>query len=90
MYNSLQKTDETRGHRAQALYAKLRPTVETPENIGKLIIMELDSGDYEIDESGIESSSRLQSRHPQSRLFALRIGYRAVEALGGVLERTEI
>ena len=61
----------------------------TPENIGKLIVMEVESGDYEVDEQGIESSRRLQSRHPGATLYALRIGYKAVEALGGILERSE-
>ena len=77
------------GRRAQELYGRLRPEVETPENIGKLIVMEIDSGDYEIDEKGIESSHRLEIRHPNATLYALRIGYRAVETLGGILERTK-
>lgn len=82
-------TVSTLGQRAHELYESLRSTVETPENIGKLIVMDVESGDYEIDERGIETSRRLQSRHPNATLYALRIGYRAVEALGGILERTE-
>ena len=38
---------------------------------------------------GIESSRRLQKRHPKATLYALRIGYEAVEALGEYLERIE-
>lgn len=77
------------GQQAQDLYERLRPQVETPENIGKLIVMDVESGDYEIDDQGIASSRQLQLRHPDATLYALRIGYRAVEALGGILERTE-
>ena len=51
--------------------------------------MDVESGDYEIDDMGVETSRRLQSRHPNATLYALRIGYKAVEALGGILERTE-
>ena len=76
------------GRRAQELYEQLRPHIETPENLGKLVVMDVESGDYEIDDEGIETSRHLQSRHPNSTLYALRIGYKAVEALGGVLERT--
>lgn len=79
----------TLGRRAQELYERLRPGIETPENIGKLIVMEVESGDYEIDDMGVETSRRLQNRHPDATLYALRIGYKAVEALGGILERTE-
>lgn len=76
------------GERAREMYENLRPQVETPENIGKLIVMDVDSGDYEIDALGIESSRRLQARHPGTTLYALRIGYKAVESFYGVLERT--
>ena len=76
------------GPRAWELYERLRSEIETPENIGKLIVLDVASGDYEIDETGIASSRRLQERHPGAILYALRIGYEAVAALGGVLERT--
>jgi len=77
------------GERAQELYQRIRPQVETPDNIGKLIVMDVESGDYEIDNTGIETSRRLQQRHPGSTLYALRIGFQAVEALGGILEHSD-
>ncbi len=77
------------GQRAQKLYEQVRGEVETPENIGKVMVMDVEPGDYEIDEQGIETSRRLQARHPGAALYAIRIGYKAVEALGGILERTQ-
>lgn len=77
------------GLRAQELYKRLQPQIQTPENIGKLVVMDVESEDYEIDDMGIESSRRLQSRHPDATLYALRIGFKAVEALGGILEPAE-
>lgn len=75
------------------LYDMLRVQVETPEHIGRLIIMDLESGDYEIDDSrddvGLEASRRLQQRHPGASLHALRIGYRTAASFCGSLERTE-
>ena len=78
------------GRRAQNLYERLHPQVETEENIGKLIILDVDSGDYEISEekTGIPATHRLQARHPGVLLYGLRIGYNATDAIGGVLERT--
>ena len=75
------------GRRARLLYEQLRPTVETPDSVGKLIVLEVESGDYEIDASGIEGSRRLQARHPGAPLYALRIGYRSVESFAGIRER---
>jgi hypothetical protein len=81
--------ERTLGQRARALYDRLRSQIEVSQNLGKLIVMDVESGDYEIDEGGIESTRRLQARHPGSTLYALRIGYEAVESFGGVLERRE-
>lgn len=78
------------GRRAEELYkTKLRPQVETEENIGKMIVIDVESGDYEIgDETGIEASRRLQARHPGTTLYGLRIGYKTAVSFGGGLERT--
>ena len=77
------------GDLAQQLYARLRNTIEIPENIGKMIVMEVESGDYEIDDKGIETSLRLQARHPNTKLYALRIGYKDVVSFRGVLEQIQ-
>lgn len=77
------------GRRAHELYARLRPTVETPENMGKIIVMDVESGDYAIDDLGIESSLEIQRRHPGVTPFAIRIGYKTVGAFGGNLERMD-
>ena len=76
------------GDRAWQHYYRLRSQIETPDNIGKLILFDVDSGDYEIDdEKSFEAVERLQLRHPGSKLFALRIGYEAVSSFDGGLER---
>jgi len=78
------------GEKARKLYERLRPEVETNDNIGKFIVMEVESGDYEIDEQGIESSHRLQSRHPDAVLYALRIGYKTAVSFCGGLGRVSV
>jgi hypothetical protein len=77
------------GERAQDLYARLREKVEIAENIGKFIVLDVESGDYEIDDQGIESSRHLQNRHPDAVLYALRIGYKTAVSFCGGLERTD-
>ena len=72
------------GKRARTLYDRdLKSRVETPENIGKEIVIDIMTGDFEIDDDGLAASHRLRSRHPQAILHGLRIGYDAVYALGG-------
>lgn len=75
--------------RAWEIYYRLRPQIETPDNIGKLILLDLDSGDYEIaeDELGFAASALLRERHPAANVFALRIGYKTTMSFCGDLER---
>jgi hypothetical protein len=74
---------------ARALYDQsIRARVETAENIGKMVIIDLETGDYEIDDTGIEAARRLQAKHPEASLYGIRIGYNVAASLGGVMERT--
>lgn len=74
--------------RAWDIYYRLRPQIETPENIGKLILLDVDSGDYEIDdETNFDAVHRLQARRPAGDFFALRIGYEVSASFSGSMER---
>ena len=75
--------------RGQELYDQtIRQQVETDENIGKQIVIDIETGDYEVDRDGLAASHRLMTRHPGAALYGARIGYDAVYALGGALTRT--
>ena len=78
---------EDTGSRAQTLYDnQIRPVVETDENIGKLILMDVETGDYEIDidRNSLAMNQRMLVNHAAENLFMLRIGYDAVHSFGGV------
>jgi len=82
------KPDEV-SERGEKLYQQtVRAKVETPENIGKMVIIDVETGDYEVDDTGLISARCLHAKHPNADLYGIRIGYQAAEALGGVLERT--
>lgn len=75
--------------RGKALYAQtIRPLVENEANIGKMVIIDIESGDYAVDDIGVASAERLHAARPTARLYGIRIGYDVAEALGGVMERT--
>lgn len=67
---------------------QIRDLVETDENIGKQIVIDVETGDYEIDHSGLLASRRLMAKHADAALYGLRIGYDAVYSIGGTLTRT--
>ncbi len=78
-----------RGH---LLYERqIRSNVETEENIGKIIVLDVESGHYEIDTDGLQANKRLRALYPNTdpyNLFAIRIGFDAVFAVGSALTRT--
>lgn len=75
--------------RGQELYEqKIRDKVETEENIGKQIVIDIETGEYDIDEDGLAASLRLMAKHPGAALYGARVGYDAVYTFGGVLTRT--
>jgi hypothetical protein len=84
-----QFTSEEVVTRGKALYeSEIRSHVETDENIGKLISIDIETGEYEIgDDRSLDAPRRLHSRHPDAAICTLRIGYKAVDVLGGILER---
>ncbi len=74
--------------RAKQLYASsIRQQVETEENIGKMVIIDIETGAYEVDETGLKAARNLRARHPYARLFGICIGYNVAASLGGVMER---
>lgn len=75
--------------RGKELYQRsIRAKVETQENIGKIISINVEIGDYEIGDDLVETSLRLQSKQTDAALWGERIGFDAVYVVGGTLLRT--
>ena len=74
---------------AESIYQRVRSEVETPENVGKMMVIDTQSGDFEIDPQHIPAWRRLQQRQPKGEFFAIRIGYKAAESFSGMLSRRE-
>ena len=77
------------GRRGLEIYeSRLRALLETDENIGRIVSIDVESGDYEVGDDLVAAGRRLQERHPDARMYGKRIGYNAVYAVGGSLTRT--
>jgi hypothetical protein len=75
--------------RAKKLYVdKIRSLVEHEDNIGKMVVIDAQTGEYAVDRSGIHSAITLKAKNPNARLFTIRIGYDVAVAFGGNIERT--
>ena len=79
-------TAEEIARRGEEIYARdLRARLETEENRGKFLIIDIATGAYEIDREDLAATERLLARHPHTMTYGLRIGYEAAYELGGYL-----
>jgi hypothetical protein len=75
--------------RGKELYrSTIQTQVETTVNIGKIISINIETGEYEIGDDLLTTSRRLQSKQPDAAIWTERIGFNAVYAVGGTLIRT--
>ncbi len=82
-------SSEEVAQQAMELYeAGIREKVEVESNIGQMVIIDIETGAYHVDATGIESARYLRQQHPTTRLFGIRIGYNVAVSFGGVMERT--
>ena len=53
-----------------------------PEHNGKFLVLEVESGDYELDESQLAALERAEGKHPDSVFYILRVGHRTAARIG--------
>jgi isochorismate synthase EntC len=68
-----------RGH--ELYEAAIRSQVEA-ENMGKIVAIELATGDFAVAIDTLAAAKQLRNRRPEAQIFCLRIGHRAVHRFG--------
>ena len=62
--------------RGDAIYEKIKPGLGDLER-GTFVVIDIESGDYEIGATDGEATFRLLDRRPSAYTWAVRVGYRA-------------
>jgi hypothetical protein len=76
--------------RGQDIYDReIRLRVATAANLGKIVLIDIETGDYEVGEDILDLSTRLQLKSPTAKIWAERIGFNAVYAVGGTLTQVD-
>ena len=66
----------------RAIYnEKILPTLG-PEHKGKVVVIDVKSGDYEVAKNTLTADLRLRKRRPNAFTWAERVGYPAVYRIG--------
>ena len=69
--------------KAQVFYReKIRPQVY-PQHKGRMLVIDLESHDWELADRAADASERLRERRPDSLFFGIKIGYKASLSFGG-------
>jgi len=68
--------------RGQEAFDRHVRTKLRPEDDGKFVAVDIQSGDYEIDADDYQATERLSARIPEARIFLLRVGYPTTIRLG--------
>ena len=77
--------DKDIARRGQAIYeSRIRALVEA-EHAGKFLVLDVNSGDYEIDVEDIAAMKRARVKHPKAMFYIARIGFPTAYNLGGRL-----
>lgn len=73
---------EELARRGQELYeGSIRQQVESG-NIGKIVAIDIETGEFEVDENLVPATNRLFERYPNAQPWVIRIGHRAVDHFG--------
>lgn len=88
MTGHLRYAKEEIAARGKELYERqIRSKVEAG-NTGKYLVIDIESGDYEVDDDKFAASERAHMKHPDGALYAMRIGYRSMGRIGFVPAKT--
>ena len=55
------------------------------EQFGKYLVIDIETGEYEIDSEHLAASNRAAEKHPNALHFAMRIGHRAGGRMGNAV-----
>jgi hypothetical protein len=65
----------------EAIYGRLRTKLE-PDLNGQYVVIDVDTGEYEVDANHLDASDRAAAKRPDARLYVTRIGYGALCRIG--------
>ncbi|MDX2232446.1 MAG: hypothetical protein NW220_22640 [Leptolyngbyaceae cyanobacterium bins.349] len=73
---------EELARRGKELYeSQIRQQVE-PNNFGKIVAIDIETGAFEVDDDTLIASDRLLERCPDAQTWFIRIGHRGVHRFG--------
>jgi hypothetical protein len=68
--------------RGSRLYEERVRDLLEPQHNGKYVVIDVDTGEYEVDRDHLAASDRAAAKHPGAALYATRVGSRTLGRIG--------
>ena len=76
-------TAEEIGARGEEIYqTQIRDKVDPKKHKGKFLVLDIETGDYEIDAEDLVATDRLLAKHPNAIIYGVRVGFPAAYGIG--------
>ncbi len=73
-------TDEEIARRGEEIYASRLRGLEK-DHFGQVVVIDVETGEYEIGPNSLAADLRALARHPGAALYGIRVGFPYVESL---------
>ena len=70
------------GEKGRELFKRISEELKTDYR-GKYVVIEVDSGDYFVGDTGVEAGKKARKKYPDKVFFQGKIGYRAAVSFKG-------
>ena len=84
MGHSCYSTDEIVA-RGKEIYEKQLKSKLEPQNLGKYLVIDIETGEYEMDENDLQAALRAYQKNPAGARFEMQIGYATSGTIGNAL-----
>ncbi len=75
--------------RGEEIYENnILPVIDVARDDGKRVLIDIESGDYEIDLHELAAAERLRARRPNGQVWMRRVGRKAARRFGGKMVRS--
>ena len=69
--------------RGTELYESKIRAIAQPGNDGRMLAIDIETGDYAVADEGLDACQELIDKNPDAQIWSLRIGYIAADKIGG-------
>jgi len=81
--------DTELGQRARVIYERSIQSKLSPEDTGKYLVIDLDTGEYELDTDDLEAMMRAYHKKPVANRYTIRLGHRTTGYFRGGIVPTQ-